>query len=487
MASPAQVPQRPRRSLAGPVVLIVIGVLFLLGNMGVLQMQMIWHGFARFWPLLIILWGVIKLVEYQQAQRAGVRAAGIGAGGVFLLILLIVFGMAATQASRVNWGAIRDEMDINGEDFPLFGHSYDFADQTLQQAFPAGASVHVVNDRGEVALRVSADDQIHVAVRKKINANSEQEASKWNEGTKPTISVSDNTVTVNANTNGAGDHWVSTDLDISIPRKASAVVSTRRGDINLSGRDGDVELSSQRGDVTMDDVKGRVTVNLEHSSARLSQIVGEVNINGRPNDVSLEDVKGPVHLNGEFDSIKLAKIAGPVNFKSARTDMEFVRLDGDLDMDSGDLRADDIVGPFRLATRSKDVRLMGVTGDVRLADENSSIELRMSKVGTMQVDNRKGDIQVYLPDKASFQLDARSRGGEIQSDFAGLKIENNDQMATANGSVGGGGPHLVINNEHGDVEIRKGSSVAEVPAPPTTPKAPRIPEPKSKETEPTEN
>ena len=66
-------------------------------------------------------------------------------------------------------------------------------------------------------------------------------------------------------------------------------------------------------------------------------------------------MKGAARLNGEFDNVKLAKIADAIGFKSARTDMEFSRLNGDLDMDSGDLQASDLIGPFRLMTRSKDI------------------------------------------------------------------------------------------------------------------------------------
>src|ERR1700720_4448469 len=125
MVAPVQSPpNKPRRSFFGPVVSFVLGIVFLLGTMGVLHMNMLGHWFARYWPLLIILWGVIKLLEYQQAQREGTRAPGIGAGGVFLLIVLIVAGLSATQASRVNWGEIRDQIDIGDGDFELFGHSY---------------------------------------------------------------------------------------------------------------------------------------------------------------------------------------------------------------------------------------------------------------------------------------------------------------------------------------------------------------------------
>ena len=164
-----------------------------------------------------------------------------------------------------------------------------------------------------------------------------------------------------------------------------------------------------------------------------------------------------------------------VGFKSARTDMEFSRLNGDLDMDSGDLRANDLIGPFRLLTRSKDVRLNGVDGDVRLENENGAVEIHMTRLGNMQLSNRNSDVQIYIPDKASFQLDAHSRGGEIESDFSTLKIDNGNDQATASGTVGAGGPHLVITNEHGGIELRKGSALAEAPAPPKPPRVPAAP------------
>jgi len=102
----------------------------------------------------------------------------------------------------------------------------------------------------------------------------------------------------------------------------------------------------------------------------------------------------------------------------------------------------------------------------------------MNKLGSMQVSNRNSDIQIYLPDKTAFQLDAHSRGGEIESDFDAFKIDNGNDQATASGAIGTGGPHLVISNEHGGIELRKGSSVAEIstpskpPHPPVPPKTP---------------
>ena len=97
--------------------------------------------------------------------------------------------------------------------------------------------------------------------------------------------------------------------------------------------------------------------------------------------------------------------------------MEFSRIDGSLDLDSDDLRGEQLTGPVHLTTRSKNIRLDGVSGDVRLQNDNGAIEVAMHTVGNVQIDNRNGDIQLSLPDKAGFRVDARTREGEIQSDF----------------------------------------------------------------------
>jgi DUF4097 and DUF4098 domain-containing protein YvlB len=135
--------------------------------------------------------------------------------------------------------------------------------------------------------------------------------------------------------------------------------------------------------------------------------------------------------------------------------MEFARLDGQLDLDSGDLHASEIAGPLRLTTRAKDVRLEDVSGDVRVQDDNGGVEISMRSLGNVQIDSRKGDIQFSVPEKAGFRVDARTRDGEISSEFPELKIENGDREARASGSVGDATAHLVINNEHGGIELRK--------------------------------
>ena len=63
--------------------LIVVGLVCLLGTMGVLSRARMWHLFANYWPVLLILGGMVKLIEHMQAQREGYRARGSARGASF--------------------------------------------------------------------------------------------------------------------------------------------------------------------------------------------------------------------------------------------------------------------------------------------------------------------------------------------------------------------------------------------------------------------
>jgi len=468
-------PNRHERSISGPLILISVGLVFLLATMHVVSLHSVWMWFGHYWPVLLIVLGVIKLAEHYQAQRSGGRSTGVGVGGAFLIVFLIVFGLIATQTSRIDWPTFKGNLGIDDDpDWNWFeGHAYTYDDH-LAQDFPAGGMLRVVDTRGAVNITTSDTSKIEVVVRKTIRSESQSEADRWNGNTKPDIKVSGNTVTVNANAQGGGDHSITIDLDISIPRKAAVNITNRSGDISVLGRDGDVEISNQKGDVSVTDVNGKVTLSLENSSARVSQINGDVSVEGRVKEISLDTIKGSAKLNGDFsENVDLSKISKTVSLKSSRTEIEIAKLDGELSLDAHDLRAGTVTGPVRLLTKFKDIRLEGVSGDLRLENEDGAVDVQMSKMGSIQIDNRRSDISIYLPDKATFQVNAQTKNGEIQSDFSGLNVSNGDERATATGSIGGGGPRLVVNNEHGAIEIRKRSTMAgDRPEKPEKPEAP---------------
>ena len=469
---PPSVPPRyyyaRRRSIAGPIVLIALGVVFLLGNMHVLTWQRLAFYWARYWPVLIILWGVIKLFEHWSDQRQGLPGRGVGAGGVLLIIFLIIFGLSATAAYRVNWRSFSDDVGIDNDWAGLFGNTYNF-NQTLQQPFTAGSSLRVVDDRGEVTVNTWDEPTIKVVVNKRVIAANDNESRDVDAKTQATITTG-TPVVLDANTHGSGDHPVESNLQIWLPKKASVEVVTGRGDVNIATRDGDVQATSNRGDLTFQTINGNVTANLRRGSVRAETVQGNVSVSGRISDVTARDITGSLTLNGDFfGEMDLARIAKGVTFHSSRTDMDMASLPGDLNLQPGDLRARDVTGPLHVTTRSKDIHLENVAGEVKVENSNGMVEYHAgNKLGAIDITNSRGDVQLTLPTKSSFEVTADARRGDIQSDFEGISVNESHNDHTASGTVGSGGPHIRINDTNGDISLRKG----EVPPPSENASAP---------------
>jgi DUF4097 and DUF4098 domain-containing protein YvlB len=480
-ASPPPVPPyRYRRSITGPVILIGIGVLFLLSNLGFIQRWQLWHWFGHWWPILLILWGVIALVEHSSASRMGYRTRHLGGGGIVLLILLVALGVSAHYSSDVNWGGVRDQLQMDDDLGGFFGTAYTFDDQ-IEQAFPANVTLRIVCDRGALNITPSDDSNIHVTVHKKLYAQNQDDANKYNVGSKPQIESTGSTIVLNANTNGAGDHGVTADMDISVPANVPVDIAGKRGDVTVNSRKANVKASVQHGDVTLTEIGGPVQVNLEKGSLRATQIAGDVEVTGHVDSVNIEDVSGAVSLNGDFyEDIRLSKIAKSVTFKTSRSDMEFASLAGDLDIASDEVRGSELTGPSRVSSSSKDIHLEDVSGDLQVQSNNGDVEITTSgkqpagkiNVATehgdvavtvagktapekVNVATQHGDITLTLPTSAGFQVSAVTRKGDVSSEFDAIKVDENNGTTKASGTVGSGNSKLQVATDTGDIKIVK--------------------------------
>ena len=470
---------RPRRSIAGPLVLIILGVLFLARNLG--WRFPLWHWFGHWWPLLLILWGVIVLFERMNADDRAYRRRGIGAGGVLLLIFIVCLGVIAHHTSDVDWRGVRDQIQIDDEDLGgIFGNAYTF-DETLEQSFPTHASLRVVSDRGAINITPSDGNTIRVVIHKKLYADDQNKANSYNEATKPIITVSGDSVLVNAHTNGAGEHNVQSDMDIIVPASAAVDIAGKRGDVTVNEIKSEIKIALQHGDVSLTNVGGPVSIALEKGSIRGDQIAGDVDVSGHVDDVTLDNVAGAVHLNGDFyEDVRLSKIFKSVIFKTSRSDMEIASVPGEIEIASDQVRGSQLSGPSRVMTSSKDIHLEEVSGDLQVQSNNGDVEVTTADkqpAGKMNVTTQHGDVALTLGGKAApekvnvasqhgditltlspnagFQITAGTRKGDISSEFSSVKIDQNNGASQASGTVGNGNSKLQVTTETGDIRIVK--------------------------------
>jgi DUF4097 and DUF4098 domain-containing protein YvlB len=445
-------PPRPR-SMVGPVVLIAIGVVALLGTTGMISRQSLFFWFARYWPALLIVWGLIKLAEHLWARSKGQPSPRLGGGSIVLLIFFVMFGLTATQLAGVNWGPIRDSIrEEIGADWEPWGPSYEFS-ENFSAPLPGATQIKILNNSGDIKVTASPDNQAYAIVHKDLHGGSQDEANRLNDATHAKFTQQGSVWVLDLTGGDFGRGRFS--LDLQLPRNAALSLNTRRGSISVTDRKGDVDLTSGGGDVSVEQVTGNAALHLRGHSLTAKKISGDVTVeNGLGGEIS--DVGGSLSMTGSFPSgVQMSRIGKQVHFSTSRTDLQFAHLDGDLNMEMGDLRANALSGPFRLDTRNKSVHLEDLSGEIHINNKSATVEIRAkAPLGPIDISSVHGEIDLTLPANAGFQLNAESVGGEIQSDF-NVNVDNKGSIATARGTIGKGGPEVRLKADHGTIQIRK--------------------------------
>ena len=105
---------------------------------------------------------------------------------MLLLLLIIIIGLAAHYSRDVNWGGVRDQIQMDDDLGGMFGNAFTY-DDTLEQSFPANGNLRIVSDRGGITVQSSDSDTIKVVVHKKLFANNQNDADNYNQGSKPSL------------------------------------------------------------------------------------------------------------------------------------------------------------------------------------------------------------------------------------------------------------------------------------------------------------
>ncbi|HUE00360.1 MAG TPA: DUF4097 family beta strand repeat-containing protein [Bryobacteraceae bacterium] len=443
-----------RRSVTGPILLILIGAGFLIYNLRP-DIQL-FDVMATYWPFLLIAWGALRLVEILVDYfRGDLKYASGFSGGEVVLIVFICF---------IGWGAF--EAHAHGIQFrpawEAFGEHYDY---NVEDQKPAGSVTKVVfeNTRGNLKVVGADTTDVKVTGRKTVQAVNQGEADRANNSTPLEIVAQGDTITVRTNQ----DHnptsgRISEDLEITVPNRVSVELHGNNGDYDVSEVNGGVQVEADRADVRLNKVGGDARIELQRSDlVRAADLKGKLDLQGKGSDLELENIAGEVTINGSYSgNLEFKNLAKPLHFESPNTDLRVAGLPGQISMDLGELTGNNLVGPVHLVTKSKDVKIEDFSNSLDLETERGDIELQPKHMPLAKIDarSRSGQINLVLPDKAGFQLVATTDHGEAVNDFgAPIQKETDGRSASLKGTVGQG-PSIHVVTERGTVTVRKASA-----------------------------
>lgn len=394
-----------RGSIIGPLILIGIGVLFLLRN--VWPEIPVLDYLSRYWPFLLIVWGVIRLVEILvwAMQSKPLPREGIS-GGEWLLVLLICLLGASAYA-----------VHHHGDWFPRFrgwrgvalnfGESYDYPLAPAERPCPKNCRVLIESFRGDARIMGSGDGMVSVTGRESLRSFERTDADRASKQMPLELVEDGDQIVIRTNQDrAAGRMQVSSDLNIKVPSNSS------------------------------------------------------VEVRGRSGDFDIEDVSGPVRIASERPGVvELKNIAQGVHYQDPRFTLQVGGVPGDARIAAGEFTANNIIGPAVLNARSQDVRILGFTQALQLTLQRGDIVLTPGKaVPNMEVRTHSGNIDLMLPAGAKFDLKASTDRGEVHNEYgAPLTVNPSRRGGEIVGNVAGG-PPVRLSTDRGTINVALQSS-----------------------------
>lgn len=449
-----------RRSIFGGIVLILIGVIFLVHefrpDIGIGPI------FERYWPLLLVLWGVALLLDHLLASWSGnTRASAVSGGEIALIIvlLLVVAGIAGVDWAQKHSPDFNWNWDMDN----VFDHPYDWKTDLAPVAAKPNAAVSIVTDHGNITINPASDSKLHVNVDKIARASSEQEARRNADNVRVRITPQGDGYQIEPQVGGRHDFEsasVRTDLNVLVPPQSPINVQTNAGDIRAASLSAPLIITSKSGDLDLHDLEGDVSATMTHGDTRMDTVKGNVRLDGRGSEVNLTDISGDATIDGEFyGPIRARNIGKTTRFTSSITNLNLGKLSGQMELDSGDLSVSDVSGSLTLSTANKDVTLDSIRGRIDITDRHGDINLRFAEVprDEVRIADESGNIDITLPARASFTLSAISRDGDIQNDFENstLKSSTSGRTTILQGAFGAGGPRITLSTTYGTISIHK--------------------------------
>jgi len=446
--------QGRRGSIFTGLLLIVFGVVFLIDRFD--PAFRLGHLIRIYWPVLIILWGVAKLVDhFLFQQEAGSRAPLLSGSEAALLIL---FAFVLSGYAFHDW--VQSHFPSLNVELPPFHQSYTRNHELPPQAIPTGAHIVLVTHQGDVSVHAAEDNLLRVHATESAWAPTKPAADEKMQGVHIVTEHDGNTYRVAPVHPEDGGSHIDINLDVTVPKTVSVEVDTGHGDIEISGIMGTVVARSGNGDIRTQNLGSGVTVHLEKGDAKITGITGNVQLSGRGEDVDLSDIAGDVSLEGAFvGTMRASNITRTLRWVSPWGDLTVAQLSGHLEADSGDVEISGANGPAKLITHNKDIRVTNVSGRIEIVNTHGDVKVSYLTPphDDLSVTNDTGDAQVTLPAKSSFRVSAVSKSGEVRSEFSAplLNTSNENDQGQITGQIGTTGPMITIVTSYGTIQLNK--------------------------------
>jgi hypothetical protein len=482
--------QKRRPSLLGALLWLALGILFLLQNFGI--GPDVWWFAGRYWPLLLILLGLGKVLDYFLKKDS----VSIRVGEIIGIIFLLLIGSALTKISDTPFARIFKELPIRIGDSSVrpgqwIGESHSFSEEvsaSLERPLP----IVIENSYGSVSIAPGSDREVRVRLKKTVYADEprardiaaeirlEARAERRGEPqSAPTPEAEPGkksdpeyfVVQTNRESLASKNYLFNTDLEVIVPKNSQVQIRNTYGDVRATGINGKLDINAKHRSLEVRDCTGEFTITTQYAESRLVNLVGNIDLDSRSRGgVYIENIKGDVNVSNHYSpleifgvdgkvqltntegSVRLDKITKPVVIDSRGSQVQVQNLQDSLKINASHKNVDvsDVSSDVVIESRYATISLKRIKGSVSIRSNSDYVSaddirggLKLTGFGSgVRVHGITGPLEIQTTLKDVFVNDF-SDSCVITSEYAGISVSS---RKLANGNV-------KLKNQNGDVDL----------------------------------
>lgn len=424
--------------------LIAIGVLALLSNFYNLDFG---KSFKFFFPIVLILLGLeITFTKIIFAKRDDVVCRVDTKSIVFTVILLIFsffffFANIVIDGVQMNLGNLRN-FNITGFNFD---YKYEINNNSTEVVKPdeSKSNLIVSNAYGLVKIIPSDDNQIHITKDITFGTNDEEYGNSIIEKIyeinadydSKSVKI-ENNISQYTRNNKIGN--MELNLTIKVPKKYSAKVDNKHGNIVIENLDGYIDVENRHGNITARNILDKVTLDDEFGNITLENIGNDVDLKIQHGNIDTKDISGNMNLDCKFSDIKVENVSGNIVNNQKH---------GNIDIDGAN--------SIKLDSEHANIDIDDIKQFASIKSRHGNIELDNNILITESIDVKceYGNIEINVLEQQQGEYDVTTEYGNINTDFDTPEVDENKNRQSFKKIVGNSNVKIKLENRHGNIDI----------------------------------
>ncbi len=323
--------------------------------------------FGLYWPVVLILFGLGKIADYYRSQGL----LQVRAGEIIGVLMLILVGVLCGLVARAQFPLITlPSIDLGGRHVSLegwFDEKYSWKETESVDA-QGVQQIEIANLYGDVIVQGHGSKTVEIELTKAVLASSKEEAEQVSDQVRVTVERSE---------------------------EGSLRISTNRKEIGQSGsrktlfkshfrlslpEQVPVRVTNQYGDVRVQRLNADCTIRSSYGQVIVDGLVGELDVENQYRQVVVRHLEGPARVSNDRGAVRIEDGVGDLELETAYDSVTVRRQQGSVQVKNrfGRVSLESVTGNAAVEAPGSEVTVSELDG--RLAASGSHRGISISHV-----------------------------------------------------------------------------------------------------------